>query len=176
MFTRIRTAVVACAAGAVLTAALAVVATATPAMAYGKANWQTTFAATATSPSTGDATGFWGWCDFAGGVTSGDNGDCQIATYFHTHTGSGGYTCHENFNLTAWTGAPGTFLITGTVTVTPTSLTAACVAPFPGSTSFADVNTGIPSAAGHYDLGVGAIPGAPPGSVGEFNITVTQVQ
>jgi hypothetical protein len=33
MFTRIRTAVVACAAGAVLTAALAVVATATPAMA-----------------------------------------------------------------------------------------------------------------------------------------------
>jgi len=174
MFTRIRTAVVACTAGAVLTAAIAAVATATPAMAYGKANWQTTFAATATSPSTGTATGFWGWCDFAGGVTSGTSGDCQIATYFHTRTG-GGFTCHQNLDLTAWTGAAGTFVITGSATVTPTSLTADCVQPFPGSTSFAGVDTGIPAAANHYDLGVGAIPGAPPGSVGEFNITVTQV-
>src|SRR5215469_6524821 len=173
MFTRIRTAVVACAAGAVLTAAIA--GTATPAMAYGKANWQTTFAATATSPSTGNATGFWGWCDFAGGVASGTSGDCQIATYFHTRTGAGGFTCHENFDLTRWTTATGTFLITGSVSVNPTSLTAECVAPFPGSTSFAGVDTGIPAAAGHYDLGVGAVPGAPPGSVGEFNITVTQV-
>lgn len=174
MFKRIRTAVVACAAGAVLTTAIAVVATATPAMAYGKANWQVTFAATATSPSTGNATGFWGWCDFAGGVTSGTSGDCQIATYFHSRA-PGGFTCHENFDLTSWTGAAGTFVITGSVAVNPTSLTAACVAPFPGSTSFAGVDTGIPAAAGHYDLGVGAVPGAPPGSVGEFNITVTQV-
>src|SRR5215470_944263 len=148
MFTRIRTAVVACAAGAVLTAAIAVVATATPAMAYGKANWQTTFAATATSPSTGDATGFWGWCDLAGGVTSGTSGDCQIATYFHTTTGTGGYTCHENLDLTAWTTeltpppVGEAFCISGTATVNPVAQTAPCLAPFPGSSPFANVFTG----------------------------------
>jgi hypothetical protein len=117
MFTRIRTAVVAGAAGAVLTAALMVVATATPAMAYGKANWQVTFAATATSPGTGNSTGFWGWCDFAGSVASGTSGDCQIAMYSLASAGSG-FTCHESLDLTAWTTATGFFFISGSATVT----------------------------------------------------------
>jgi hypothetical protein len=46
----------------------------TPASAYGKANWQLTFAGTATFPATGNGFGFWGWCDLAGGVTSGTRG------------------------------------------------------------------------------------------------------
>src|SRR5215468_4798232 len=118
MFTRIRTALMACAAGAVITAMVAVVATATPAMAYGKANWQTTFAGTATFPSTGNSFGFWGWCDFAGGVASGTSGDCQLAQYVHTPAGSG-FTCHESIDLTAWTTTTGTgtFVITGSATV-----------------------------------------------------------
>ena|SRR5215471_721008 len=174
MFTRIRMAAVACAAGAVLTAALTVVATATPAMAYGKANWQTTFDGTATFPSTGNSFGFWGWCDFAGGVTSGTSGDCQLAQYVHTPAG-GGFTCHESIDLTAWTTTTGsgTFVVAGSATVTPTSLTGPCLAFFPAQPSpFADVDTGIPGAAGRYHPGVDALA---PGAVGEFNITVTQV-
>jgi hypothetical protein len=173
MFTRIRTAVVACAAGAVLTAAIAAVATATPAMAYGKANWQTTFAGTATFPSTGNSFGFWGWCDFAGGVASGNSGDCQLAQYVHAPAGSGsGFTCHESIDLTAWTTTTGTFVITGSATVSPTAVTAQCLKLFPGSSPFAGVDSGIPAAAGQYHSGVDALA---PGAVGEFNITVTQV-
>ena len=171
MFTRIRIALMACTAGAVITAMVAVVATATPAMAYGKANWQTTFAGTANFPSTGNSFGFWGWCDFAGGVGSGTSGDCQLAQYVHTPAG-GGFTCHESIDLTAWTGATGTFVITGSATVNPAAVTGPCLALFPGSSPFAGVDSGIPAAPGHYNIGVGALA---PGAVGEFNITVTQV-
>jgi len=150
---------------------VAVVATATPAMAYGKANWQTTFAGTANFPSTGNSFGFWGWCDFAGGVGSGTSGDCQLAQYVHTPAG-GGFTCHESIDLTAWTGATGTFVITGSATVNPAAVTGPCLALFPGSSPFAGVDSGIPAAPGHYNIGVGALA---PGAVGEFNITVTQV-
>ncbi len=174
MLKRIRTALAACAAGTVIAATLAVVATATPAMAYGKANWQTTFAATANSPGTGYSTGFWGWCDLAGGVTTGNSGDCQIATYVHMAAGSG-FTCHESLDLTGWTTASGTFVISGTATVTPVALTGPCLAPFPGSSPFAGVDSGIPGAAGHYTFPIGFIPGAMPGAVGTFNVTVTQV-
>lgn len=173
MFTRIRTAAVACAAGAVLTATLLVVATATPAMAYGKANWQLTFAGTANFASTGNSFGFWGWCDLAGGVASGTSGDCQIAQYVHTPSGSG-FTCHENVDLTAWTTTTGsgTFVITGSATVNPTAVTGPCLGLFPGSSPFADVDTGFPAVPGHFSPGVGALA---PGAVGEFNVTVTQV-
>jgi len=173
MFTRIRTAVVACAAGAVLTAGVAVVATATPAMAYGKANWQLTFAGTANLPSTGNSFGFWGWCDLAGGVASGNSGDCQIAQYVHAPAG-GGFTCHENIDLTAWTTTTGTgtFVLSGSVAVVPVSVTDLCLGLFPGSSPFAGVNSTIPAVPGHHDLGVGNLI---PGAVGVYNATVTQV-
>jgi len=173
MFTRIRTALMACAAGAIITAMVTVVATATPAMAYGKANWQTTFAGTATFPSTGNSFGFWGWCDFAGGVASGTSGDCQLAQYVHTPAGSG-FTCHESIDLTAWTTTTGTgtFVITGSATVNPAAVTVPCLKLFPGGSPFDGVDSGIPAADGHYNPGVDALA---PGAVGEFNITVTQV-
>lgn len=171
MFRRIRRAALAvCAAGAVITATLAVVA-ATPASAYGKANWQLTFAGTANFPSTGNAFGFWGWCDLAGGVASGTNGDCQVTQYVHAPSGSG-FTCHESLDLTAWTGASGTFVITGTATVNPAAVTVPCLSLFPGSSPFTGVDSGFPAAPGHFNIGVGALA---PGAVGEFNVTVTEV-
>jgi hypothetical protein len=45
-----------------LIVALVVVGFAAPAHAYGKANWQVTFSATATAPGTDQGFGFWGWC------------------------------------------------------------------------------------------------------------------
>jgi len=163
-------ALAACAAGTLMTATIAAVG-ATPASAYGKANWQLTFAGTATFPGTGNGFGFWGWCDLAGGVSSGSSGDCQVTQYIHTPAGSG-FTCHENVDLTAWTGAAGTFVISGTATVNPASLTGPCLSFFPGSSPFTSIDTGIPSAPGHHDIGVGALA---PGAVGEFNVTVVQV-
>ena len=67
---------------AVLAGATASV-SAAPAGAYGKANWQAALTGTFEFPPTGFGLGFWGWCDFAGGVTSGDDADCEIAEYFH---------------------------------------------------------------------------------------------
>src|SRR4029077_11525339 len=93
--------------------AVAVVASsASPALAYGKANWQVAINGTANFPSTGTAFGFWGWCEFAGGVTSGNDGDCQFAQYFHAPAGSG-FTCHLSLNVTSWNASRGTFVITG---------------------------------------------------------------
>ena len=181
MLTRIRrAALAACATGLVATALLAAVGVG-PASAYGKANWQLTFHATATLPGGGGGFGFWGWCDLAGGVTSGTSGDCQVTQYGHS-PGGGGFTCHENINLTAWTSGVlppdplETFLISGTATVVPASLTGPCLSIFPGSSPFGPVDSGIPAAPGHYDFGVSGIPGgAPPGSVGEYNVQVNQV-
>ncbi len=150
--------------------AAAVVAVSAPgASAYGKANWQVTANGTGIVPGTGFGLGFWGWCDFAGGVTAGNAGDCQFAQYIHGAAGSG-FTCHLNVDITAWDGSGGTFVITGTATVTPTSLTGPCVAFFPGSANFRGIDTFIPSAAGQYHS---TNPfGAP---VGEANMTVTQI-
>jgi hypothetical protein len=171
MFRRITTAALTvCATGALLTATIAAVG-ATPASAYGPANWQLTFAGTATFPSTGNAFGFWGWCAMAGGVSSGTNGDCQVTQYVHTPAGSG-FTCHESLDLTAWSGATGTFVITGKATVTPAAVAGPCLSLFPGSSPFTGIDTGLPAAAGHFNIGVGALA---PGAVGEFNVTVTQV-
>jgi hypothetical protein len=53
--------------------------------AYGAANWQVGFSGTFVTPGSGSS-GFWGWCDFAGGTgspaTSGTDADCQLSQYF----------------------------------------------------------------------------------------------
>ena len=138
-----------------------------PALAYGKENWQTTFAGTGVAPGTGVGFGFWGWCAFGGGVTSGNDGDCEFSQYAHPQ--SGGVTCEVSLDITSWDGSGGTFVITGTATVNPTSATGPCLAIFPGSASFTKVDSGIPAKPGHYNLGgIGGIRG-------EFQIQVTQV-
>jgi hypothetical protein len=140
-----------------------------PALAYGKENWQIGFAGTAIAPGTGQGFGFWGWCAFGGGVTSGTNGDCQISQYFHAPAGSG-LTCEESLDITSWDGTGPTFLITGTATAHPTSATAFCLSIFPGSANFTNVDSMIPSAPGHYNLGA-----LGPGLRGSLQIQVTQI-
>jgi hypothetical protein len=154
---------------ALLLAALLGVSSATPAQAYGQENWQAGFAGTATAPTTGSGFGFWGWCAFGGGVTSGNDGDCEFSQYFHA-SGGGGFTCQVSLDISSWTGAGGMFVVTGTATVNPTSLTTPCLALFGGQTSFTGLNTGIPSAPGHFNLG--RFFGLP----GELQIQVTQIQ
>lgn len=154
---------------ALLLAALLGASAATPAQAYGKENWQVGFAGTATAPSTGFGFGFWGWCAFGGGVTSGNDGDCEFSQYFHA-SGGGGFTCQVSLDISSWTGAGGTFVVTGTATVNPTRLTGACLALFGGSPSFTGLDTGIPSAPGHYNLSP-LVFGLP----GELQIQVTQI-
>src|SRR5205823_4202440 len=89
--------------------AVAVVASsASPALAYGKANWQVAINGTATFPGTGTGFGFGGWCEFAGGVTSGNDGDCEFAQYFHAPAGSG-FTCHLSLDVSSWNATGGTF-------------------------------------------------------------------
>jgi hypothetical protein len=164
-----------------LSAALLAVSAASPAFAdYGFSNWQTTFAGTGVIAGTGQSFGFWGWCAFSGGVTSGNGGECEFAQYFHSP--SGGFTCHEEVDIDSWTIAPGTiggapggppantFHITGTAQVTPSGATVPCLSVFPGGASFTNVDSGIPAAPGHYNVG-----GLGPGLKGEFQLQVTQV-
>jgi hypothetical protein len=150
-----------------LALALALV-VATPTLAYGKDNWQLGFSGTGVIPSTGQGFGFWGWCAFGGGITSGNDGDCQVSQYVHAPAG-GGFTCEESVDVTAWDASGGTFVIeAATVTVHPSSLTEACLAFFPGPAGF-PVDTGFPAAAGHYNLGgIGGVRG-------EFQVQVTQI-
>ncbi len=152
---------------ATLVAATLGIFAATPALAYGAENWQIGLAGTGVAPGTGQGFGFWGWCALGGGVTSGNNGDCEFSQYIHAPAGSG-FTCEISLDITSWDGSGGTFVVTGTATVQPTSLTGPCLAFFPGSASFT-VDSGIPSAPGHYNLGgIG-------GLRGEFQIQVTQI-
>jgi hypothetical protein len=156
----------------ILIAATLVIFAATPALAYGQENWQIALAGTAVAPGTGQGFGFWGWCALGGGVTSGNNGDCEVAQYVHAPSGSG-FTCHESLNITSWdVESNGDFFITGTATVNPTSLTGPCVGIFPGSASFTGVDSLIPAAPGHYNL-TSIFLG--PGLRGEFQIQVTQI-
>jgi hypothetical protein len=151
-----------------LLAVAVIAASATPAFAYGRANWQVTFNGTATIPG-GGGFGFWGWCDFGGGVTSGNTGDCELAQYLHP-----GFTCHVSIDISSWDGSGGTFVASGTATANPAAVADECLAFFPGAANFADTDFGIPSASGQYHLGVGSF--RIPGAVGEFNMTVTQVR
>ena len=182
MFRRLRRALLVLSVMAVLAGAVVAV-SATPALAYGKANWQTTLHGTFNFPTTGFSFGFWGWCAFAGGVTSGNSADCQIEEYMHAPAGSG-WTCHLSVDGTSWDQSVGflfpfpTFHMTGSLVVRPGNLTddekTACVDFFTnsgGSTTFEDVETFIPAAPGHYNFGVSFIPGA----VGAFGFQVNQI-
>ena len=174
----------------ILAGAVAAV-SASPALAYGKANWQAALTGTFTFPKISPVfgLGFWGWCDFAGGVTSGDDADCEIAEYFHNPPPefAPAFTCELSIEATAWDesgltfdGSAPAFAVTGTAVVHPASLTddqkRACVAFFTGdssgSTTFSNANTFIPAAPGHF---VFANPFSDFGAVGEFNFTVKQI-
>jgi hypothetical protein len=176
MFERLRKTALAVGATVLLSVGV-LVAVAGPASAYGRANWQVTFSGTGTFPG-GGGFGFWGWCDFAGGTTAGNNGDCEFAQYNHAPSGSPApsFTCHESLDVTSWDASGGTFVVTGTATVTPSAQTANCLSFFPGSSPFSGVNSGLPAVAGHHSLGVNALPGCPcPGAVGEYNVTVAEI-
>ncbi len=156
----------------VLVTALLLLSAAMPASAYGKDNWQIGIAGTATQPGTGVGFGFWGWCAFGGGVTSGNHGDCQIADYGHAPGGSGA-TCERSIDITSWAIQPGalplpSFVIDGTATSRPA--TPACLGSFPAT--FSGFDPGIPGVPGHYSLASAFLP---PGFVGEFQIQVTQI-
>jgi hypothetical protein len=154
---------------ALLIVSLLGVVSATPTRAYGAENWQVGFSGTGTAPGTGFGFGFWGWCAFGGGVTSGNTADCQFAQYVHAPAG-GGFTCHESIDATSWDASGGTFVIeSGTVTVTPASLTGPCLSIFPGPGGL-PVDTGFPAAAGHYNFG-----SLGPGLVGKFVVQVAQI-
>jgi hypothetical protein len=159
--------------GLLVAATLAIAATlglfaATPASAYGQDTWQIGISGTGVNPGTGFGFGFWGWCAFGGGVTSATSGDCELSQYLHVSAGSG-FTCEESVDITSWSTSTGTFVVTGTVTVHPTSLTGPCLTFFPGSASFTDLDSGVPAAAGHYNLGgIG-------GLRGEFQVQVAQI-
>ncbi len=160
---------------AVLLAVFLLVLPATPALAYGTENWQIGLSGTGIAPATGTGLGFWGWCAFGGGVTSGNTGDCQFAQYIHSSSGSG-FTCHISLDITSWDTVPmqpsGTqFRITGTATASPAAVASQCIQFFPMTSSFTDFPTGIPAAANHYNVGSGVL-GFP---VGEFQIQVTQI-
>jgi hypothetical protein len=174
MYRRFQRAVLILSVTAVLAVAV-VAASAAPALAYGKANWQITFSATGVAPGTGFGIGFWGWCDFAGGVTSGNSGDCAESQYVHLTAGSG-FTCQVSLDFTAWHVDPVTsdFIVTGTANAHPAGLTTPCLAFFPGlppgTTSFTDLDYGIEAVPGHRNLG--AIFGTP---IDHFSVTVTQI-
>jgi hypothetical protein len=183
MFRRVRRVLLVLSVVTVLAGAVVAV-SATPALAYGKANWQTTLHGTFNYPGTGFGFGFWGWCAFAGGVTSGNSGDCQLEEYMHAPAGTG-WNCHLSIDVTRWDQSASdfggnTFHIDGSATVKPASLpasqTEACVTfftnqPFTG-TSFTGVDTFIPAAPGHYNFAdfVTFL-----GAVGAFGFQVNQI-
>jgi hypothetical protein len=161
---------------------------ATSAFGYGKANWQAALTGTFVNPGTGTSEGFWGWCDFAGGVTSGNDADCQLSEYFHLPAGTG-WTCELSIDGTSWDQSIqnfpfATFHMSGSLVVhghlTPTQQDD-CVGFFVfgdptvgySSRTFTNVDTFIPAAPGHYDFN-DLVPffGF---RVGEFNFTVKQI-
>lgn len=157
----------------------AVVASSASASAYGRANWQTAFSGNFNSP--GASSGFWGWCAFFGGVTSGNDADCQVTMYFG---GASTGTIHEAIHGTAWdteptlfppplAPAPDFFINAGSVTLTGSAvarLLGSGSPPPPGCTVSGGTvscpipvlealnppiyspDTGIPAAPGHYSL------------------------
>jgi hypothetical protein len=161
-------------------------ATASPALGYGKATWQTALTGTFVFPSTGFGLGFWGWCDFGGGTqTAGTSADCQLAEYLHLSAGDG-WTCQVSVDG-SWYSGPEvfdptsiTFHITGNIAVhghLTSEQADECVGfyvfgdtiPYSGRT-FTGVDTFIPAAAGHYAIPPSLLFG--PDVVGEFNFTV----
>jgi len=156
-----------------------------PTLAYGNnANWQIGISGTGVGPGTGMGMGFWGWFTFGGGVTSGNIGDGQFAQYVHNPAG-GGFTCHVSLNITSWTvrlsptTGGNTFFISGTASASPASVATPCLTFFPGgtvtgtNTTYSNVDTLVPAAPGHYNLGGSPFP--IPVFIGEFQIQVSQV-
>jgi hypothetical protein len=162
---------------ALLAVLVLVAAPASSALAYGKENYQVTFSGTGTVPGGGGGFGFWGWCAFGsattftnGVATAGTDGDCQFAQYGHGSGGSG-FTCEESLEITSWfIGPNGDFIISGTVTVNPSTQTAACVASFPGSNPFTAVDSLLLATPGHHDFG-----SLGPGLKGKFVEQVTLI-
>jgi hypothetical protein len=175
--------------------ACTVAASATPAFGYGKANWQATLNGTFVKPG-GGGEGFWGWCAFAGSNDSGATGndaDCELAEYYRDPATNTNWTCHLSIDGTNWTSlgpgdfSPTSFHMDGSLTINGQQhLTQAeqdaCVGFFytgdPNSPSsdrsFTNVDTFIPGAPGHYNLGF-LVPIFFPGDVGELNFTVKQI-
>jgi hypothetical protein len=89
-------------AGLALTIGMAVAGAGT-ASAYGQANWQAAFSGNFNHTPNGSG-GFWGWCAFSGGVSSGDEADCSLSQYFSTSGSgaSGGNLIAERISGTAW--------------------------------------------------------------------------
>ena len=159
------------------------VASAGSASAYGQANWQVAFSGNFNHTSGGGgASGFWGWCDFAGGVQSGSDADCSLSNYFFGSGGaSTGFLVNERIQGTAWDMEPTTFpapglpandffITAGSVTLTGpmiaksiasgfvppgcsvTGSTATCPIPALEALHFYSPDTGVPAAAGHFSL------------------------
>lgn len=168
-----------------LFAVLAAIAAMSPsnAAAYGggPANWQLTFAATGVLPGSGAGFGFWGWCELSGAAnraapTSGTEGDCQYAAYFHFPGAS--QTCHASISITSWAEAPSfigsAFGVPNDLVVlagsqTPAATTGPCA--FSTSPPF-DL---APAKAGHYN-GNALVPLLfAPATTGEIQLQVTQV-
>lgn len=162
--------------GIVATAALSLVST-SPALAYGRANWQITFAGTA------PGFGFWGWCDLAGGTTfssgvatSGTSGDCQFAEYVH-EPGTFSGTCQQSVDLMPESGQPAwqqelssvtgvtDWFFSGISITHPSSETAFCET-LPGAfpPTFTNADSQLPFAVGHSNLN------------GAFGLTEFQMQ
>ncbi len=115
---------------------LSVLVLSTSAAAYGQANWQAAFSGNFNHTPQGSA-GFWGWCAFLGGVSSGDEADCSLSDYFSSGSGSGasgGNLIAERISGTAWDVEPGVhpppppfpqddfFITAGSVTLTGPSI------------------------------------------------------
>jgi hypothetical protein len=140
---------------ALAAAAVLAVGFASPAGAYGGgANhdmWQVGMSFNCNNPSVcteemGGTGGQWGWAEFDRSADGTQTwGDAQLTFCFHTVGGGGAGAGHTSVEIESWTIDPvdGTFIATGTQTET-----------FRGTkvtSDFENLDTGIPSAPGHYN-------------------------
>jgi hypothetical protein len=170
---------------------------ATPAHAYGAAQWQVTFSFTCSAqPCAGF--GFWGWCDFGGSAAdgqSGTSGDCQIDNY--NFIGAFGIPTfnpfHINQDIHSWhiatgglglpPGMPGFFADSGTVSFTGAGATALGLptntrinfVPLCSHGLFFLCDTGIPAVSGHFTLSTIPLFGLSQQPGINYNIQVTHI-
>ncbi len=173
-----------CGLALVITLATAIV-VAPRARAYGTSNWQVAFSGNFNNKSAGgNNTGFWGWCAFSGGVSSGAEANCKFTEYIFNATGANsGALFTFTIKGTAWDMKPTTFPIptlppddffitAGTVTLTgPTivKILATAVGPPPPtctvSGSTATCSIGVLEAIGLYNPDTGV-----PAQAGHFSL------
>ena len=170
---------------------------ATPAHAYGAAQWQVTFSFTCSvSPCAGF--GFWGWCDFGGSAAdgqSGTRGDCQIDNY--NFNGAFGIPTfgpfHINQDIHNWhiatgsfglpPGMPGFFATAGTVVFTGSGASSLGLpthtridfVPLCSHGLFFLCDTGIPAAPGHFTLSTIPVFGATQQPGITYQVQVTHI-